>query len=98
MTDLTKTVDDLGRLKAKIADLTARKKDLEFELIDSGETSIEGKLFRVTISDYFASKIDWKGIAAKLKASKRLISANTSESEVTRVSVYARKAATRKAA
>jgi hypothetical protein len=98
MTDLNKTADDLGRLKAKIADLTERKKELEYELIDSGERTIEGKLFRVTISDFFATKVNWKGIAAKLKASKRLISANTSETEVTRVSVYARKAATRKAA
>jgi len=98
MTDLKKTVDDLGRIKAKIADLTERKKELEYVLIDSGERTIEGKLFRVTISDYFKTAIAWKTIAEKLKASKRLISANTSESEVTRVSVYARKAATRKAA
>ena len=93
MTDLIKTVADLGRLKAKIADLTDRTRDLEYDLIDSGESEIEGKLFRVVISEFTKNNIAWKKIAEKLNASKRLISANTSSTDIVRVNINARKAA-----
>jgi len=93
MSNLTKKVDEIGRLKAEIADLTTLKRDLEDELIESGETEIEGRLFRSTVSHFWAKKVDWKGIAAKLKASKRLITANSSETEIWRVNTNARKPA-----
>lgn len=93
MNKLAKKVDEIGRLKAEIADLTTLKRDLEDELIESGETEIEGRLFRSTVSHFWTNKVNWKGIATKLKASKRLISANTKEVEVIRVNTNARKAA-----
>lgn len=57
MTKITKAslgaiVDKLGELKAQISELTTQEKDLKAVLVDSGETAIEGDLFRATVSRY----------------------------------------------
>ena len=68
MTKLANIADDLGRIKAEIADLTARKRELEDVIIESGETEVEGRLFRVTVSVFERATIAWRKIAEKLKA------------------------------
>ncbi len=94
MTKLANIVDDLGRLKAEIADLEVRKGELEDVLVESGEAEIDGRLFRATVSIYDRATVAWKKIAKKLKASRQLIKANTAEPvEVITVKVVARKAA-----
>lgn len=94
MTKLANTVDDLGRLKAEIADLEVRKGELEDVLVESGESEIDGRLFRATVSIYDRATIAWKKIAEKLNASRQIIKANTGEpTEVITVKVVARKAA-----
>jgi len=45
-------VDQLGALKARIAELTEQEAELKQELIDSGYTEMEGDLFRATVSTY----------------------------------------------
>ena len=94
MTKLANTVDDLGRLKAEIADLEVRKGELEDLLVESGESEIDGRLFRATVSIYDRATVAWKKIAKKLNASRQLIKANTADPvEVITVKVVARKAA-----
>ena len=94
MTKLANIADDLGRIKAEIADLTTRKRELEDVIIESGETVVEGRLFRVTVSVFERATVAWRKIAEKLKASRQIIQANTAEPvEVITVKVVARKAA-----
>ena len=94
MTKLANIADDLGRIKAEIADLTTRKRELEDVIIESGETVVEGRLFRVTVSVFERATVAWRKIAEKLKASHQIIAANTGEPvEVITVKVVARKAA-----
>ncbi len=94
MTKLANIVDDLGRLKAEIADLEVRKGELEDVLVESGAAEIDGRLFRATVSIYDRATVAWKKIANKLNASRQLIKANTADPvEVITVKVVARKAA-----
>ena len=94
MSKIENTVDDLGRIKAEIADLNTRKVELEDVLIATGETEFEGRLFRATVSIYDRATVAWKKIAEKLGASRQIIKANTGEAkEVITVKVVARKAA-----
>lgn len=48
---LAKVVDDLGRVKALIADLAAQEKALKQVLIDAGVDKIEGKLYQASVSE-----------------------------------------------
>ena len=94
MTKLANIADDLGRIKAEIADLEIRKGELEDIIIESGETEVEGRLFRVTVSIFDRATVAWRKIAEKLGASRQIIKANTGEAkEVITVKVVARKAA-----
>jgi hypothetical protein len=44
-------VDELGRLKAKKADLEAREEELNSQLRDVGPGAYEGRLFRATVGE-----------------------------------------------
>ena len=93
MAKLSAVVDDLGRLKAEISELTERKAELEQVLKDSGEDAVDGRLFRATISRFTRAQVAWKKIAEKLGASRQMITANTTDVEIERVDIHARKAA-----
>lgn len=87
-------VDDLGRLKARISKLQAIEDQLAARLRESGETEVDGSLFRATISTYESTKVAWKAVVESLPKSASLtrkINANTSVSETTSVRVVARK-------
>jgi len=72
-------IDQLGELKAQIADLENQKKVIEGRLkkriLPHGEG--EGELFRVVRVIQNNTRVNWKGIAIKLKASKQLIESFT---------------------
>jgi hypothetical protein len=93
--DFTGLVDELGFIKAQAADLKRREDAIKATLQDAGITTLEGKMFRVAISEtQRAPKIDWEAIATKLGPSHQLVTAHTQEqSSFTTVRVSARKGA-----
>jgi hypothetical protein len=93
MKALPKIVDELGLLKAEIADLTEKRADLEQILKDSGKDAIDGKIYRATISRFSQLKVAWQKIAVKLEASRQIIKANSSRTDVVRVNTNTRIAA-----
>lgn len=88
---LTTLVDELGKLRAKIADLTAKEEELKETLRNSGESEIEGRLFRVTVSRTDVATVNWKEVANRLNPSSQLVNANTTVKERVTVKVVARK-------
>lgn len=76
---ISETVDQLGQIKAQIAQLEKQEKTLKSILTDSGEKSIEGSLFKASIIfTEGRESIDWKTIAEKLNPSYQLINAHKS--------------------
>ena len=92
---LSHLVDKLAQVKAKIADLKIDEQALRQELIDSGETTIEGVYHRAAISQSEGkTTIDWQAVAMRLKPSRQLIKAHTSRGEAyATVRISARKSA-----
>ena len=88
---LIKASDDLGLVKAQIAELNEEKGVLEAIIIASGVGEVDGELFRSVHIHADRKQVAWKRIAEKLGASKRLISANTKTIQVDSVKVSARK-------
>jgi hypothetical protein len=85
----TALIDSFGILKAQIADLEAKEKDLRNQLIaEFGEGAFEGTFFRVTISKTVRETLDMKAVREHL--SRQFISAHTKETEVTIVKAGAR--------
>lgn len=71
-------VDELLSIKASIAELEAREKELKDCLIASGQTSIDGILARASVSYCDGrEKIDWQTIAQRFNPSRQLITAHT---------------------
>ena len=56
----SKMVDELGKLKAKISKLTAKEKVLKERIKKTGKDSIDGELFRATMSWVDSQKFDSK--------------------------------------
>lgn len=69
ITNLTvAVVDRLGEVKAEIARLKELEAELAARLIDSGETAIDGSLFRATVvTTAESSSLDPKAAEAKLR-------------------------------
>jgi hypothetical protein len=83
-------VDQLGCIKAQIADLEKQEKSVRDALADSGLSEIEGELFRATVSRSEVAKVDWKTIAEKCEPSRQLIAAHTTSDERVTVRVVSR--------
>ena len=83
-------IDQLGEIKAQIAELEAIEKTLRDGIAARGPGAYEADLFRATVSVSEREKIDWKAIAEKLGPSRQLVAANTSSIEVVMVRVAAR--------
>jgi hypothetical protein len=66
------TVDELGRVKADIADLESYEKDLKEDLIATGEQAIDGNTFRATVSTSSRTTTDYKAVIADLMATNRI--------------------------
>ncbi len=87
---LIKASDDLGLVKAQIAELNEEKADLEAIIINSGVGEIEGDLFRSVHVHAERKQVAWKKIAIKAGASKQQNAGNTTTISVDSVKVSAR--------
>ena len=63
---IASTVDALGSVKAKIADLTIIERELKDRLIDAGNAVNDGNLFRATVSHEDYETLDMNAVRAKL--------------------------------
>lgn len=87
------TVDALGKVLAKIADLEKIEKELKSTLKLLGDGAYEGELFRATISTGDVECLNKDAMLEKLKALKvshQWFTANTDHSTKTVVKVVAR--------
>lgn len=86
-------VDELGALRAVIADLTKHADQIRTELEDAGLTAIDGQHYSASLTSVKGStRIDWQTIAAKFKPSRQLIAAHTTTGNAaTRLNLTARK-------
>ncbi len=84
-------VDELGAIKAQIAELKAREEQIKQDLVECGVSEAEGRLFRATVSLVERETTDWKAVAQKLNPSRQLITAHTSSTTSSTVRVSARK-------
>lgn len=89
---LAQKVDELGALKAAIADLVDREKALKAEIAASGYAEIDGALFRATVSLSETTRLESDKVRAILSPAQ--IAACSKTTEVTTVRVAARKRAT----
>lgn len=90
VSDLKRTVDELGKLQAKIADLQAKAEALKVPLLSAGLDAVDGRLFHATVSRFIAKQVDYKSLLTRLKASARLVSSYTQEAERVCVRITAR--------
>ena len=88
---LAKVADDLGLVKAEIAELKKREKGLEKALKDSNESEVDGDYYRVTVSRFEKTSTSWKKIAEKMKASAYMVKTYSKVSDVVKVCVKAHK-------
>ena len=86
----TTIVDQLGKLKAQISDLQAKEKELKQQLIESGIEADEGKLFRVTVSRFEKTTINYSEIVKELKPKQSILDKFTRISEQVMVRVTAK--------
>ena len=76
--NLADIVDQLLSVKASIAELEQRERELKDCLIASGQTSIDGILARASVSYCEGrEKTDWQTIAQRFNPSRQLIAAHT---------------------
>ena len=87
-TNVTATVDRLGELKARIAELEREEKELRDTVVELGPGAYEGERYRVTVSATERSTLDMEAVREKLSA--QFIRAHTKTKEVTVVRVTAR--------
>jgi len=59
-------VDQLGAVKAEIAELEAREKALRDELIRRGDHEIDGELYRASVADLVRWTLDTKAVRAEM--------------------------------
>jgi hypothetical protein len=83
--------DELGAVRAQLADLKDREREIRNTLIEAGVKTLEDNLFRVLVVESMRTMIDWKSIAAKLKPSHQLVTAHTEDKEVISIRVSARR-------
>lgn len=88
MHNLVSTIDQLGVIKAQLAELKAQEEALRAVLIEQGPGAYEGELFRVTVSESERATLDMAAVRAKL--SRQFIQANTTVTPVVTVRVTAR--------
>jgi len=89
--NLTGLADELGIIRAQMADLKGREKDIREVLIAADVHTLEDEQFRAVVVESMRTTIDWKTVAAKLKPSRQLVTAHTTEREVISIRVNARR-------
>jgi hypothetical protein len=90
---LAAKVDELGALRAVIADLTKQADQIRTDIEAAGLATIDGQHYSASFAQVKgSSRIDWQTIAAKFKPSRQLIAAHTTTGKAsTRLNVTARK-------
>ena len=83
--------DELGFIRAQMADLKDREREIRNTMIEAGVEALEDTNFRALVVTSLRTLIDWKTIAAKLKPTRQLVTAHTSEKEVVSIRVNARR-------
>jgi len=83
--------DELGIIRAQMADLKDREREIRDTLIEAGIKTLEDDTFRALVVESIRTMIDWKAVAAKLKPSHQLVTAHTTEKEVVSIRVSARR-------
>lgn len=94
VTDTANLCDEIGSLRAEVAELNQTIRALEDLLAMNEGDTFEGDLYRVSLSrDVQTTTVNWKAIAAKFNPSRQLVQAHTkvSTSERPRFRVSARK-------
>lgn len=85
-----KIADELGKVRAEIANLEARQNELKKALLDLGVDEVEGKLFRVTVSKFQVKVVDYKGLIDYLKPKAATVDRFSRVDDRVRVNVVAR--------
>jgi len=88
MTNLSKIIDDLGVLKAQIANLEVQEKALKQALQDLPAGAYEGEVFRLSVSETERETLDMKAVREHL--SRQFIQAHTNITPVRTLRVVAR--------
>jgi len=88
VTNLSQIIDDLGVLKAEIAELELKEKALKAALNELKPGAYEGDLYRVSISESVRGTLDMEAVRSKL--SPQFISAHTRLTDVRTIRVAAR--------
>jgi RNA-binding protein YlmH len=91
--DTTGLADELGIIRAKMADLKDREKEIREIMLEAGEKAFEDKKFRAVVVESLRTYIDWKTVAEKLNPSRQLVTAHTTEKDVVSIRVNARRGA-----
>jgi len=86
--NLVATIDALGELKAQIAALQTKEKELKKALGDLKPGAYEGELFRLSISETDRENLDMDAVREKL--SPQFIAAHTNVIKVRALRVSAR--------
>lgn len=82
-------IDDLGTVRAEIAELLRKENAIKQQLSELGVGHYEGTLFRVAIIDSVKKRLDMKAVRAKL--TPQFIRAHTKESTERSYRVSARR-------
>lgn len=93
LSTITNAVDELGTIKAQIADLEERENELRQLLVDMAVPEVEGKLFRATVVTTEVTNVKWKEVVEALPPSAtktRLVNKFTEVKDRTTVKVVAR--------
>jgi hypothetical protein len=90
MTNLSKIIDDLGILKAQIADLAKQEKALKDALTDLAPGTYAGDVFQLSVSESERATIDQDAVRAAM--SHQWLTAHTKVTPVRTLKVAARSA------
>lgn len=87
---LADIVDELGELKARIADLTKQETKLKTALVESGYAEIDGSLFRATVTWTERATLDSEAVRAMLTPDQIRICTRVTEIKAVRVAARKR--------
>lgn len=93
MTNFISPIDELGALKAQIAELQARADDIARDLKAHGPGRYSGAYYDANVVEQVSDRVDYKRVVESLKLSAQKLRAYTSEVRTLAVRVTARKAA-----
>jgi len=91
--NVTGLADELGLIRARMADLKDREIEIREVMIAAGISAFEDKKFRAVVVESLRTLINWKAVAEKLEPSHQLVTAHTTEKEVISIRVSARRGA-----